>query len=54
MVFGFCVDSVLEPVIELDNTYTNISFINCKGRMAGDKILLEEILPFSFAGFVVS
>lgn len=53
-LWNFCVDSVLEPVIELDNTYTNISFINCKGRMAGDKILLEEILPFSFAGFVVS
>jgi len=53
-LWNICADSVLEPVIELDHSYTNIRFIHCKGRMVGDKVLLEEIPPFAFAGFVVN
>ena len=44
-------DSVIEPVVEVDDEYSEISFINCTGRIDGAKVILSEIQPFSFAGF---
>ena len=46
-------DAVYEPVVELDREYEKIRFVNCAGRMEGDKVVLTEIKPFSFAGFEV-
>ncbi len=46
-------DTVINPVVELDESYKEISFINCTGRIEGDKVYLSDISPFSFAGFEV-
>lgn len=47
-------DWVFEPVIELDDVYSEVEFINCNGRLEGDKVYLSDIPPFGFAGFEVS
>lgn len=42
-------DEILKPVIELDREYTEAEFINCNGKLIGNKIELSEISPFGFA-----
>lgn len=46
-------DEILKPVIELDKEYTEIEFINCGGKLEGNKVHLTEIPPYGFAGFEV-
>lgn len=46
-------DKIFEPVIELDKKYSRIEFINCSGRLEENKVILSEMIPFSFAGFEV-
>lgn len=47
-------DSVLHPVIELDDTYRSVDFYRCKGHLDGNRLLLdEEIPPYGFAFFTV-
>ena len=46
-------DKIFEPVIELDKKYSKIEFINCSGRLEENKVILSEMIPFSFAGFEV-
>jgi len=46
-------DAAYEPMIELDGEYSEISFINCKGTLCKDKVCIDEISPFEFAGFEV-
>ena len=46
-------DIAIEPVIELSKTYSEIEFINCNGRLDSNKVYLNDILPFAFAGFEV-
>ncbi len=46
-------DSIYEPKVELNDNYSQIEFINCTGKLEGNKVLLSEIPPFKFAGFTV-
>ena len=46
-------DEVINPTVELDKEYKEISFVNCNGRIEGDKVILSDIAPFGFAGFEV-
>ncbi len=46
-------DVIFEPVIELDKEYSQIEFINCSGKIEGNKVTLSDMAPFSFAGFEV-
>ena len=46
-------DEIFEPVIELDEEYTEIEFFNCSGRLEGDKVYLSELRPYAIAGFEV-
>lgn len=46
-------DEVLNPVIELDEEYESVEFINCSGKLEKDKVYLSEIQPFAFAAFTV-
>lgn len=46
-------DEIFEPVVELDGEYTEIEFINCSGRLEQDKVILSDMTPYSFAGFIV-
>ena len=52
-LWNFFADAILEPVVELDKSYSEIEFINCDGRIDGDKVYLTEIKPFGFVAFEV-
>ena len=47
-------DSVLGGVVEIDAPAGDVEFFNCTGRKDGDRIVIDEILPFSFAGVRIS
>ncbi len=47
------IDDVLEPIIQLDRKYSEIRFVNCSGRLDGDKVYLSDITPYGFAAFEV-
>lgn len=46
-------DEIDEPVIELDKEYTDIEFVNCTGRLEGNKVFLSELRPFGSSYFEV-
>lgn len=46
-------DSIHQPIIKLNKKYKEITFINCNGRLDGDKVYLSEMSAFTFAGFEV-
>lgn len=52
-LWNFFADIAVEPVIELAKQYSKITFINCNGRLDGDKVYLTDIAAFGFAGFEV-
>jgi hypothetical protein len=42
-------DPVFKPVVELGEKYSSVRFVNCKGKLLGDKVVLDKpIPPFSF------
>ena len=47
-------DPVYEPVITLDQPYASIRFIQCSGRLEGNKVYLSRLEPFAFAGIEVT
>jgi hypothetical protein len=46
-------DVAYDVLVEIDKEYSDISFINCKCKLCGDKAVIEEIPAFGFAGFEV-
>ncbi len=46
-------DDVLAPVIQLDKAYSEIKFVNCSGRLEGDKVFLSDIAPYAVVAFEV-
>ncbi len=46
-------DDIYSPEIILDKEYDNIKFINCNGRLEGNKVILSDIAPYGFAAFEV-
>ncbi len=52
-LWNFWPDAVLEPVVELHKEYSEIEFLNCTGKLSGNKAYLSEIAPYGFAGFEV-
>lgn len=52
-LWNFCLDSILRPEITLDKEYDEICFLNCHGKMEGNKVVLGEIGAYAFAGFEV-
>ena len=52
-LWNFFADPVIEPQVELDSEYKDITFINCNGRLEKNKLVLTDIAPFGFAGFEV-
>ena len=53
-LFNFFADSVEEPVIRLGRAYTGVRFLNCSGKLQGDKVLLDAPLnAYAFAAFEV-
>ena len=53
-LFNCFADEILEPVIELDASYTAAEFLNCTGRVEGERVRLDAPLPaYSYAFFRV-
>lgn len=52
-MWNFCADIAMEPVVELDRDYSEITFIRCNGRLEKNKVYLSDIPAFEFAGFEV-
>lgn len=52
-MFNIFEDEILAPEIGLDAAYTTAHFVNCEGRLEGNKITLSDIPPFGFAAFEV-
>lgn len=46
-------DDVYAPEIRLDKAYSEIRFLNCTGRLEGDRVILSNIPPYGFAAFEV-
>jgi len=53
-LWNFYADTAIEPVVELDDTYNSINFINCNGKLENNKVYLKDIAPFTLAGFEVT
>ena len=52
-LWNFFADTAIAPVVELDENYSNVEFINSSGRFEDGKVYLSDIAPFAFVGFVV-
>jgi hypothetical protein len=46
-------DSIDDPVIELDKEYKEIRLVNCKGKIEGNKVYLSDIQGYGMAAFEV-
>ena len=46
-------DAAYDVEVTLEHAFNNIEFIGCEGRLCGDKVYIDKIPPFEFAGFVV-
>jgi len=52
-LWNYFADIAMEPVVELGKSYEKIEFVNCTGRLEGDKVYLSDIPAFGFAAFEV-
>ena len=53
MIGNFFDDKISPATVELGGVYKKVEFINCKGRLECDKVIIESVPPFSCAGFEV-
>jgi hypothetical protein len=53
LLLNISLDEIPVPEIFLDKKYSHIKFVNCNGRLEGDKVVLSEICPYGFAAFEV-
>jgi len=52
-IWNFSFDTAFSPEVKLSEKYSKISYINTKGKFKKDKVILNDIIPFGFAGFTV-
>lgn len=50
---NFFEDEINGLEITLDKEYDDIKFINCSGKLVGDKVIIDKISPFKCAAFEV-
>ena len=50
---NFCADEIFNKTVKLGCVYDSIEFINCNGKLDGDKVILDKIPAFASAGFLV-
>ncbi|MBQ2701640.1 MAG: hypothetical protein IJF64_01515 [Clostridia bacterium] len=51
---NFFTDECMNTTVTLDKAYTNVKFINCNGRLEGDKVILDSVPPYASVGFEVT
>ena len=50
---NFFADECMNTTVALDKEYKEIEFINCTGRLLGDKVTIDAIPPYASLGFAV-
>lgn len=50
---NFFADECLNTTVVLDKEYQELKCVNCKGKLNGNKVELEEIAPYASVGFLV-
>lgn len=50
-LWNFCPDDIPEPVVEICQNSEKISFLNCLGKLEGNKVILSRIEPYGFCAF---
>ena len=53
LLMNHFMDEVFDPVVELDKSYSEIRFVNCSGRLEGDKVYLDTIPAYGVAAFEI-
>ena len=52
-LWNFFADTVIEPEITVNIEFSDTEFISCSGKHVDGKLILSDIPPFGFAGFVL-
>ncbi|MBO4540241.1 MAG: hypothetical protein J5781_08160 [Clostridia bacterium] len=52
-LFNFFIDGIVLPKIEISEPISDVSFINCSGRVVEGGVVLDEIPSYGFACFTV-
>lgn len=52
-LWNFFEDTAFCPTVELNDTYSDIEFLQGSGKLCGDKVVLNDIIPYGFTGFVL-
>lgn len=52
-LWNFFADPIPTATVQLDREYHTVTFLNTKGSMTGDKVLLSDIPSFGFVAFEV-
>lgn len=50
---NFFEDAIDELEVKLGGKYDEVKFINCKGRLSGNKVIIDNIPPYASVGFSV-
>ena len=50
---NFFTDECMNTTVTLDKAYSQVKFINCNGRLEGDRVVLDEVAPYASVGFEV-
>jgi len=53
VLFNIFEDEILTPEIILDKPYNGARFVNCSGKLEGNRLTLSELPPFGTAAFEV-
>ena len=50
---NFFPDECMNKTVVLDKEYSGIEFINCKGELNGNRVVIDCIAPYASVGFSV-
>ena len=53
LLINHFMDEFLNPEITLDQEYRTIRFVNCTGKLEGNKVTLSDVMPYGIAAFEV-
>ena len=49
---NFFADECLNTAVVLDGEFKDVKFINCNGKLSGNKVVIDDIAPFASVGFI--
>ena len=52
-VFNCFSDALVDAPVELDREFAHAEFVNCRGRLEGRRVVLDEVPAYGFAAFTV-